>query len=387
MLFPVVTGWPKDVMPSAPQGFEVLEFARSLDYPRQILVMENGDVIVAEAKSVYERDPASDPAKTRGKAMTGTQGTSANRLTLLRDRDQDGRADERYILMEGLNQPFGLAFHQGTLYIGNTDSLVSVPYAPGTTRITAAPTVLMPLPAGGYNNHWTRNLLLDAPNSLLYVSVGSASNVGEHGMEEEVGRAAIHQVDLKTGKSRVYASGLRNPVGMDFDGKGVLWTAVNERDHLGDRLVPDYLVGVKEDGFYGWPYSYYGKNVDPRRQGEAPEMVAKALMPDMALGSHTAALGFVFGQAPFPAAWANGAFIARHGSWNRSQLAGYDVVYVPFEQGKPVGEPVPFLTKFIEDRAHNLVNGRPVSLKFNTRGELLVVDDAGGRIWVVRAQN
>ncbi|OHC99961.1 MAG: L-sorbosone dehydrogenase [Sphingomonadales bacterium GWF1_63_6] len=380
--YPVVTGWPDGVTPTAPNGYEVVEFARSLDYPRQMLVLSNGDVLVAEAKTIFKMDAEKAPDKIKGQAVSLAAGTSANRITLLRDTDGDGVADWRTILVDDLNQPFGMAAIDGKLYVANTDGLVHFPFTPGDTTIDAAPTKAMPLPAGGYNNHWTRNLLPSADRRALFISVGSASNAAERGMEEEKGRAAIHAYDIASGKSRLFASGLRNPVGMDWapDGK-TLWTAVNERDGLGDDLVPDYITSVKEGGFYGWPYSYFGQHVDPRRKGEAPALVARAIVPDQAVGSHVAALGLLFA----PEGFAPGALVARHGSWNRSTLSGYDVVLVPFLGDKPAA-PQPFLTGFLGDADAQIVYGRPVSLQKTAKSELLVADDAGGRIWLVRKQ-
>lgn len=385
--YPVVTGWPEDVTPSVPEGFELVEMARSLDYPRQVLVLENGDLLVAEAKSSFALGGDTPPEKTRGKAMTKTQGTSANRISLLRDDDGDGEYAHLGFARTGLNQPFGMAYTDGKLYVANTDGLVRFDFEPGQTAIEGEPEKLMSLPAGGYNNHWTRNLQLSKDEKTLFVSVGSASNVADHGMKEEEGRAAIHAYALATGEDHIFASGLRNPVGMDLAEDGTLWAAVNERDRLGDRLVPDYVVGVKEGGFYGWPYSYYGQNVDPRRAGEAPDMVQKALVPDMAVGAHVAALGFLFADETFPEGWREGAFVARHGSWNRSKLAGYDVVFLPFEDGRPTGEVRPFMGGFVGDREGQLVYGRPVSLRRAPGGGIIVVDDAGGRLWRVRASS
>jgi glucose/arabinose dehydrogenase len=377
--YPVVTGWPEGAKPRAPKGYEVIEFARSLDYPRQLLVLPNGDILAAEAKTVFRTGGDKTPEKIRGQAISRAAGTSANRITLLRDTDGDGVADWRSVLVDGLNQPFGMAAIDGRLYVANTDGLVSFAFEPGDTTIKTPPKKLMKLPAGGYNNHWTRNLLASADGRTLYVSVGSGTNVAEKGMGVEKGRAAIHAYDIASGKSRLYATGLRNPVGMSWAPDGTLWTAVNERDGLGDDLVPDYITSVREGGFYGWPYSYFGQNEDPRRKGEAPKLVAKTIVPDREVGPHVAALGLVF----TPDSFARGALVARHGSWNRSELSGYDVLLVPFANGRP-GTPQPFLTGFLGDASAQLVYGRPVSLQLTAKKEVLVADDAGGRIWLVR---
>ncbi|MEH3106892.1 MAG: PQQ-dependent sugar dehydrogenase [Sphingomonas fennica] len=378
---PKTIGWPDGAKPTAPRGYEVVKFAGGLDYPRQALLLPNGDVLVSEARTLPKLD--AEPEVERGQALSKTTGFSANRITLLRDTDRDGVAEQRYVLREGLNQPFGLQYANGRLYVANTDGIVSFPYTLGaTTPITAAPRMLATLPAGGYNNHWTRNLLLSPDGKTLYVSVGSASNVGEYGMAEEKRRAAILAVDTASGKETLYASGLRNPVGMDWaPTTGVLWTAVNERDHLGDDISPDYLAGVKPGGFYGWPYSFYGKQ-DPRHANEKRELLATTLMPDVAVGPHAAALGVAF--AKNAAADAQLAFVARHGSWNRSAFSGYDVLAVPFANGRPAGAPQPFLTGFVANAKKGEVYGRPVSVQTRADGALFVVDDAGDTVWLVR---
>jgi glucose/arabinose dehydrogenase len=375
---PRTIGWPDGRKPTAPRGYEVVKFAGELEYPRQALLLPNGDVIVAEARTKPKLD--AEPKVQRGQALSKTTGFSANRLTLLRDADRDGVAEQRFVLREGLNQPFGMQYAGGRLYVANTDGVVSFPYQPGQTRITAAPQSLISLPAGGYNNHWTRNLLLSPDARTLYVSVGSASNVGEHGMEEEKRRAAILAIDLSTGRERLYASGLRNPVGMAWAPTGgTLWAAVNERDEIGDDISPDYLVGVREGGFYGWPYSYYGKQ-DPRHANERRDLLATTLMPDVAVGPHAAALGLAFSKGT----GTQTAFVARHGSWNRSGFNGYDVLAVPFTAGRPTATPQPFLTGFIADAKKGEVYGRPVSVQTRDDGAVFVVDDAGDTVWLVR---
>ncbi len=374
---PRTIGWPEGRKPVAPRGYEVVRFAGGLDYPRQALLMPNGDVIVAEARTKPKLD--ADPEVQRGQALSKTTGYSANRLTLLRDANHDGVAEQRFVLREGLNQPFGIQYANGRLYIANTDGVVSFPYRPGQTRIADAPRPLIALPAGGYNNHWTRNLLLSLDGRTLYVSVGSASNVGEHGMDEEKRRAAILAVDLVTGRERLYASGLRNPVGMAWaQGSGTLWAAVNERDEIGDDIAPDYLVGVREGGFYGWPYSYYGKQ-DPRHANDRRDLLPTTLLPDVAVGPHSAALGLAFSKAG-----PQTAFVARHGSWNRSSFSGYDVLAVPFAAGRPTAAPQPFLTGFVADAKKGDVYGRPVSIQTRDDGAIFVVDDAGDTVWLVR---
>lgn len=377
---PRVIGWPDGRTPTAPRGYEVVKFAGGLEYPRQLLLLPNGDALVAEARTLPKLD--ADPEAARGQALSKTTGYSANRVTLLRDADRDGVAEERFVLREGLNQPFGMAYTDGRLFVANTDGVVSFAFTPGQTSVTTAPRQTVALPAGGYNNHWTRNLLLSPDARTLYVSVGSASNVGEYGMEEERRRAAILAVDITTGRERIYASGLRNPVGMDFaPSTGVLWSAVNERDHFGDDISPDYLVGVREGGFYGWPYSYYGRQ-DPRHANTRRDLLATTLMPDVAVGAHAAALGLAF--AKDRPAEDQVAYVARHGSWNRASFSGYDVLAVPFANGRPAAEPRPFLTGFVADGEKGDVYGRPVSVQTRPDGGVFVVDDAGDTVWLVR---
>lgn len=381
--YPRLIGWPEGRTPTAPNGWRVVRFAGELDHPRQILLLPNGDVLAAEARTALK--PDTDPERARGQALVGGYGYSANRVTLLRDADKDGVAEQRFVLLDKLNQPFGMQYRDGRLYVAETDGVKSYAYQPGQTRVAGPGRTIVTLPEGGYNNHWTRNLLLSPDGRTLYVSVGSASNVGEYGMEEEKRRAAILAVDVASGRERLYASGLRNPVGMDFaPGSGVLWTAVNERDHFGDDISPDYLVGVREGGFYGWPYSYYGKQ-DPRQANERRDLLATTLMPDVAVGAHAAALGIAF--AKDRPAGATQAYVARHGSWNRSTLSGYDVLLVPFANGRPSGEPQPFLTGFVAPGGRDdqkRVHGRPVSIQTRDDGAVFVVDDAGNSIWMVR---
>lgn len=385
--FSKVVGWPKDGMPTVPKGFKVTRFAGDLQSPRNLVVLPNGDVVVAEATTVVTPEKAKDE-KTAGQMQSGSAAmSSANRLTLLRDADGDGVAEERHVLLSGLNQPFGLAYVDGHLFVANTDSLMKYPYKLGATAIDDKGTSIMTLPAGGYNNHWTRNLLPAADGRSLYVSVGSASNVGEYGLDTEKGRAAIHQVGLDGSGQKLFATGLRNPVGMSINPvTGALWTAVNERDMIGDDLVPDYLTSVRDGAFYGWPYSYWGRNADPRLKGEGKDLVAKALTPDYAVGAHTASLGLHFytGQALGPD-YQGGAFVAQRGSWNRKPFSGYKVIFIPFSDGKPSGPPQDFVTGFMRDSQSGEVFGRPVGVFQDGKGALLVTDDAGNAIWRIHA--
>ena len=355
-------GWEDGQMPQAPAGFKVEKFAADLEHPRWIYQSPNGDVFVAESNTKK----------------------SADRITLFRG----GNPAAKTVFMEDLNQPFGMLVLNNYFYVANTDGLLRFPYKEGQTKITAKGEKILDLPAGGYNNHWTRNLLASPDGSRIFVSVGSASNVAEHGMDEEKRRANILAINPDGSGEEIYASGLRNPVGMDWaPGTNTLWAAVNERDELGDDLVPDYMTSVKKGGFYGWPYSYYGQNVDPRRKGEAPEMVEKAIVPDVPLGAHTASLGLAFyDKDKFPARYHNGAFVGQHGSWNRSKLAGYKVVFVPFKDGKPSGPMEDFLTGFIADSEDSKVYGRPVGVTVLADGSMLVADDDSGTIWRVSAK-
>ena len=377
-----VEPWPEGRKPKAAQGLAVNAFAQGLKHPRWIYVLPNGDVLVAESAS--EPSPAWSPrALIQNYVQRRVRATveNANRISLLRDKDGDGVAEERTVFLEGLRQPFGMALIGDKFYVGNTDSVVVYPYKEGDTRITAQGQKLMDLKVG---HHWTRNILPSRDGTKLYVTVGSFSNIAEKGIEEEEGRAAIHELDLATNKSRIFAGGLRNPNGMDFEPQtGVLWTVVNERDELGDELPPDYMTSVKDGGFYGWPYSYWGKHVDTRVKPERPDLVEKSITPDYALGGHTAALGLTFDeQSALPAPYKGGAFVGMHGSWNRSDPSGYSVIFIAFKDGKPQGMPVDVLSGFlVEDgsKAH----GRPVGVTFDRKGALLVADDAGDSIWRV----
>ena len=381
-------GWPKDVTPQVADGMKVTAFATGLDHPRWIMVLPNGDVLVAETNAPDKPDDGNGiKGWVMGKVMkkAGAATVSANRITLLRDNDGDGIAEQRSVLLSGLNSPFGMALVGTTLFVANSDAVLRFPWVPGATHIDTPGEKLLDLPAGRINHHWTKNLIASRDGSKLYVAVGSNSNVGERGMEAEAERAAIWEVDIRTGAHRVFASGLRNPVGMawEFD-SGLLWTSVNERDELGDDLVPDYMTSVVDGGFYGWPWSYYGQHIDDRVKPPRPDKVATARMPDYALGAHTASLGLASSHGTaLPAQFANGMFVGQHGSWNRRPHSGYKVIFVPFVQGKPSGPPVDVLTGFLNDDGK--AYGRPVGVALDKRGALLVADDVGNVIWRVTA--
>jgi glucose/arabinose dehydrogenase len=383
------TGWAPNATPIAASGLKVGSFARDLSHPRWLYVLPDGDVLVAESNGPRERPEEAKGLKAKIFAWfqkrAGAGMPSANRITLLRDADGDGVAEVRTAFLEDLNSPFGMTLVGGTLYVANTDAVVRFPYTEGQTHITAKPVKVADLPAGPRNHHWTKNVLARADGARLYATVGSNSNVAENGMDEETGRAAIWEVDPATGQTRVYASGLRNPNGMGIEPvSGQLWTAVNERDELGSDLVPDYMTAVKDGGFYGWPYSYYGRHVDERVRPPRPDLVASAIVPDYALGPHTASLGLAFStQGALPADFASGVFIGQHGSWNRNPPSGYRVIFVPFADGKPSGPAVDVLTGFLDAEGHAL--GRPVGVALDRQGALLVADDVGNRVWRVTA--
>ena len=379
-------GWPEGRVPVAASGFRVQAFAGGLDHPRWLYRLPNGDILVAETNAPPK--PEGKQGGLRGWVQglfmkkAGAKAPSANRITLLRDADGDGVAETRTAFLENLTSPFGMALVGDTLYVANADAVVAFPYQAGQTRITATARRLAALPAGR-NHHWTKSLVASADGTRLYVGVGSNSNIADHGMVEEEGRAAIHEIDIATGADRVFASGLRNPVGMDWQpDSGKLWVAVNERDELGNDLVPDYMTSVTPGGFYGWPWSYYGQTVDGRVEPANPDMVAQALRPDYALGAHTASLGLTFGQgALFPARYRGGAFVGQHGSWNRMPRNGYRVLFVPFNGGVPSGPPEDILTGFLNEQDQAM--GRPVGVQFDRTGALLVADDVGNVIWRV----
>ena len=379
-------GWPARTTPRAASGFAVAAFAAGLEHPRWLYVLPNGDVLVAETNA----PPRPDGAKgIKGWIMkkvmkkAGAAVSSANRITLLRDADGDGVAEIKTEFLKGLNSPFGMALVGGTLYVANTDAVVAFPYQDGQSAITAAPTMVAALPAGTLNHHWTKNIIASKDGARLYATVGSNSNVAENGIDKEERRAAILEIDLATKATRVFASGLRNPNGMGWQPQsGALWTVVNERDELGSDLVPDYLTSVRDGAFYGWPYSYYGNRVDTRVKPPRPDLVAKALAPDYALGTHVAPLGMVFYEGTlFPPQFAGGAFVGQHGSWNRTPLNGYNVVFIAFANGKPNGPPMELLTGFVDQEGN--AYGRPVGVAVDKAGALLVADDVGNAVWRV----
>ena len=382
-------GWDLNEKPVAAEGTEVAAFAQSLDHPRWLYVLPNGDVLVAETNA----PPRPDDAKgIKGwffkyfQKKAGGAVPSANRISLLRDADGDGVAETRSVFLSGLNSPFGMALVGDVFYVANTDAIVQFPYSEGQTEIVTAPATVTQLPAGDLNHHWTKSLIASLDGSKLYVGVGSNSNVMENGLDQEEDRAAIWEVDPQSGSHRIFASGLRNPVGMAWQPEtGALWTAVNERDELGSDLVPDYMTAVKDGGFYGWPYSYFGGHVDSRAKPPNPELVAKAIVPDYALGAHTASLGLASSQGTtLPDPFKNGMFIGQHGSWNRIPRSGYKVVFIPFTGGMPAGEPIDVLTGFVKENGDAM--GRPVGVAVDKRGALLVADDVGNAIWRVRAK-
>jgi glucose/arabinose dehydrogenase len=377
-------GWIGDARPTAAPGLTVTALARELDHPRSLLVLPNGDVLVAETNAP-PRSRSGIRGWFMGMAMkqAGAAVPSANRITLLRDGDGDGVAETRSVFLKGLNSPFGMALVGDHLYVANTDAVMRFPYSEGQREITEPGEKVADLPAGERNHHWTKDLVASRDGSKLYVTVGSNSDHGENGIENEERRAAILEVDLANGDTRVFASGLRNPNGLAWEPQtGVLWTVVNERDELGNDLVPDYLTSVKDGAFYGWPYSYYGQHVDGRVQPQRPELVAKAVVPDYALGSHVAPLGMAFSDGKsMPERFRNGAFIGLHGSWNREPRSGYKVIFVPFADGKPSGMPIDVLTGFIG--SGDQAQGRPVGVAIDKAGALLVADDAGNAVWRV----
>jgi glucose/arabinose dehydrogenase len=381
------TGWPEGIVPSAAPGLKVVSFADGLEHPRWLYVLTNSDVLVAETNAPTRPGNA---AGIRGWVMkllmqrAGAGGPSADRITLLRDADGDGVAEIRSVFIDGLHSPFGMALVGRDLFVANTDALLRFRYEEGQTRIQPPGDVVVALPAGPINRHWTKNVIANPDGSRLYVAVGSNSNVAENGMAAEEGRAAIWEIDPASGDHRIFASGLRNPVGLAFEPEtGALWTTVNERDELGSDLVPDYLTSVQDGAFYGWPYSYFGDHVDPRVEPQRADLVAQAVVPDYALGAHTASLGLAFanGAESLPAAFGNGAFVGQHGSWNRRPPSGYKVIFVPFKGGQPAGAPMDVLTGFLS--ADEDAFGRPVGVALDRHGALLVADDVGNIIWRV----
>jgi glucose/arabinose dehydrogenase len=372
--------------PIAAPGFAVRAYARNLDHPRWVYVLPNGDVLVVETNAPPKPE---DGKGIKGAIMksqmkkAGAVTESANRITLLRDIDANGMAKTRTVFLQGLNSPFGVALVGNDLYVANTDAVLKFPYQPGQTSITARGVKVMDLPGGTLNHHWTKNIIASPDGKTLYATVGSNSNVAENGLDREDGRAAIWQLDLATGKSALFATGMRNPNGMAWQPQSkALWTVVNERDELGNDLVPDYLTSVRQGGFYGWPYSYFGQHVDTRVKEQKPDLVARAIVPDYALGGHTASLGLTFYEGDlFPATYRGGAFIGQHGSWNRKPHSGYKVVFVPFANGQPAGPPQDFLSGFLS--AEGKARGRPVGVAVDKAGALLVVDDVANIVWRV----
>ena len=379
-------GWPPGATPVAASGFAVRAFATGLDHPRSLYVLPNGDVLVAETNAPPKPD---DQKGIRGwffkrfQKKAGAGVPSANRITLLRDADGDGLPETRTAFLEGLHSPFGMTKVGHRLYVANSDALVSFPYEDGATKITAPGVKVADLPAGTINHHWTKTVVASRDGSHLYVSVGSNSNAGENGLDKEAGRAAILEVDPATGASRIFASGLRNAVGLSWQPQsGALWASVNERDEIGSDLVPDYMTEVKDGGFYGWPFSYFGQHIDKRVKEQRPDLVAKAIVPDYALGAHTASLGLVFYDGNLlPKRYAGGAFVGQHGSWNRKPRSGYKVIFVPFAEGRPAGPAEDVLSGFLD--AGGNAFGRPVGVAVDRSGALLVADDVGNTVWRV----
>ncbi|SEL18420.1 hypothetical protein SAMN05216359_10664 [Roseateles sp. YR242] len=379
-------GWPANAQPQAAAGLKVVRFADKLVHPRWLYVLPNGDVLVAETNAPERPDDGKGPKAWVTKQFQKKAGAtvkSANRITLLRDTNGDGVADQRFVFAEGLNSPFGMALVGDQFYVANTDAVVRFPYAQGQTKLAGPAVKLADLPGGRINHHWTKSLIANGDGTKLYAGIGSNSNVAENGIEAEQERAAILEIDIQTGASRVFASGLRNPVGLAWEPTSkALWVSVNERDELGDDLVPDYITSVQENGFYGWPYSYYGKHVDDRVKPQRPDLVDKAIPPDYALGAHTASLGLASADGnKLSQSYAHGMFVGQHGSWNRKNPAGYKVIFVPFVGAKPSGMPLDVLNGFLD--AKGQAQGRPVGLALDKQGALLVADDVGNVIWRV----
>jgi glucose/arabinose dehydrogenase len=383
-----VIGWPEGRAPRVVQGLEIIKFASGIKSPRNIYVAPNGDIFVAFANT------ESKGLKKIGDEVTGrdeSQHTdkSLNQIYLFRDADGDGSPEVKTPYLTDLNQPFGMLILDGHFYVANTDGLWRYPYNEGETKITSQGTKITGLPAGGYNNHWTRNIIASEDGSKIYIAVGSASNNAEYGFDEERDRASILEINPDGSGRRIYASGLRNPMGMDWaPGTGELWTVVNERDKLGDNLVPDYLTSVKEGGFYGWPYSYFGQNLDPRieKEDQNADLVQRAIVPDLPLDAHSSSMGLVFYDAnKLPEKFHNGAFVTQHGSWNRADFTGYKIIFVPFRDGKITGPPEDFVTGFIADADKGEVYGRPVAVAITKEGALLITDDASDTIWMVKS--
>jgi glucose/arabinose dehydrogenase len=380
-----VIGW-KDEIPKAPEGFVVEKFADGFENPRWMYITPNGDILVAESNSNHSLIEIVG-GTILGASRSNNLRHSADRITLLRDSDKDGIPEQKETFLTGLNQPFGMLVIGKWLYVGNTNALVRYPYNAGQTKITEQPEKITDLPAGKHNLHWARNIITNSDSSKIYIAVGSGSNVAEKGIVNELLRATILEINIDGSDLKIYASGLRNPAGMGWaPGTKTLWTVVNERDGLGDELVPDYFTSVRQGGFYGWPYTYFGQKEDLRVKEKKPVLVKKTIVPDVNLGSHTASLGLAFYTSDsFPEKYQGGAFIAQHGSWNRSELAGYKVIFIPFTNGKPSGKQEDFLTGFIANLEKNEVHGRPVGIIGMPDGSLLITDDISNIIWRVRA--
>ena len=383
-------GWKKGETPTVPAGFRIEPLASGLSNPRNVVALPNGDVLVVESRNEGKepvqrpKDPIRDwvMARAHSQTQSGDAPAPSNRLTLLSGAGGDGQPAARSVLVDKLNAPFGVVALGGQLYVADTDAIMRYPFTPGQTRITAPATRLTPLPAGTINHHWTKSLTASPDGTRLYVGVGSNSNAMERGSDAERDRAAIFEVDPRTGASRPFATGLRNPNGLTFyPGTNTLWAVINERDELGPNLVPDYLTSVRPGAFYGWPYSYYGQHLDPRVKPQRPDLVARAIAPDYALGSHVAPLGLAFYTgASFPAGYRGGAFVGEHGSWNRTEPHGYKVAFIAFRDARPVGMPRDFVTGFLKD---GKARGRPVGVAVDPRGRLLIADDVGGTVWRV----
>ncbi|MDQ6647925.1 MAG: sorbosone dehydrogenase family protein [Pseudomonadota bacterium] len=379
-------GWPAGAKPIAAPSLSVAAFATGLDHPRWLYTLPNGDVLVAETNAPARPEDSKGIKGWIGDKVMSRAGAtvpSANRISLLRDTTGDGVADQRTVFLQGLNSPFGMALVGNTFYVADSDALLSFPYRTGETAISTAGTKVVDLPAGTINHHWTKNVIASPDGSKLYVTVGSNSNVGENGLAAEKGRARILEIDISTGHVRPFATGLRNPNGMAWQPTShALWVVVNERDEIGSDLVPDYMTSVTDGGFYGWPYSYYGQHVDVRVEPQNPAMVARAIVPDYALGPHTASLGLCFSSSQLmPAPFSEGAFIGQHGSWNRRPRSGYKVIFVPFSGGRPSGPAEDVLTGFLDRDGH--ARGRPVGVALDGKGALLVADDVGNVVWRV----
>jgi glucose/arabinose dehydrogenase len=378
-------GWKDGAKPQSAEGTTVAVYAGNLQHPRWLYVLPNGDVLVAESEAPAKPDDSKGVRGKLQKLLMKRAGSgahpSANRITLLRESGPG--SVEKHVFLQGLNAPIGMALVGNTFYVANSDAVLSFPYRSGDTELRSAPTELTALPAGTINHHWTKSLLASPDGRHLYVGVGSNSNAGENGLDAEHERAAVWEIDTKTGNHRIYASGLRNPVGLAWEPQGnALWVAVNERDELGDYVPPDYMTALRDGGFYGWPFSYYGQHIDDRVKPQNPALVATALVPDYALGAHTASLGLAWSAGvDLPSRFQQGMFVGQHGSWNRKHLTGYKVIFVPFINGRPTGPPIDVLTGFLD--SHNHAQGRPVGVAIDQRGALLVADDVGNAVWRV----